>query len=231
MGKPKYDENAVLGTYEKNSILHTTDLSVMTDPLALHALQKLISEYEFETVLDIGSGSRKHADYLEKRGKKVTTCDLGISDEFKKSRNGATFRGNYLDFQFPEKYDAAWCCHVLEHQPNVNALLKKVLGDLKEDGVLAVTVPPRKPNVVGGHLTIWNGGLLLYNLIIAGFDCSQARLKQHEYNISVLVRKKPIDIESLNLNYDIGDIERLSGFFPFPAEQGFDGDVMEVKWD
>ncbi len=231
MSSPKYDDKAVLGTYEKNAIGSTTDLSKERQPLALHTLKKLISEYGFETVLDIGSGSGKHAEYFKQRGKEVTTCDIGRSDEFKKSENGAIFKGNYLDFQFPEKYDAVWCCHVLEHQPNVNAFLKKVLNDLKEDGVLALTVPPRKPKIVGGHLTMWNGGLLLYNLILAGFDCSEARLKQHEYNISVLVQKKPIDIESLYLRYDNGDIETLAEFFPFPVEQGFDGDVMEVNWD
>ena len=49
----------------------------------------------------------------------------------------------------------------------VYLFLKKVHSLLNEGGYLAIIVPPRKPFIVGGHVTIWNAGLVLYNLILA----------------------------------------------------------------
>ena len=46
---------------------------------------------------------------------------------------------------------------------------------MKDDGVLAITVPPGESLVIGGHLTNWNAGILLYNLVLAGFDCGDLR--------------------------------------------------------
>ncbi|MFH2028737.1 MAG: methyltransferase domain-containing protein [Nanoarchaeota archaeon] len=228
MGTPKYNPVAVLGTYESAARQHTKD----HEPIrAFHTLEKLIKEYQFETILDIGAGEGLHANYLREHGKNVTTCDFGKSGYYKRSNHVLGFEGDYMDASFPCQYDAIWCAHVLEHQLNVNLFLRKVFTDLKEEGILAVTVPPRKPDVVGGHLSIWNAGILLYNLVMAGFDCSEARVKQYGYNISVLVRKKPADLTSLNLSHDFGDIEKLSHLFPFPAKHGFDGDIMEVNWN
>jgi len=130
--------------------------------------------------------------------------------------------GNYLDQWFPEGFDCIWASHVLEHQPNPNLFLQKVFSDLKDGGILAVTVPPMKPQIVGGHLTLWNAGLLIYNLIIAGFDCSEAKIIKHGYNISVIVEKRKAELPE-DLHYDRGDILKLAHFFPFPVTEGFDG--------
>lgn len=125
-------------------------------------------------------------------------------------------------------FDAIWCCHVLEHQRNVGAFLEKCFADLKDGGWLAVTVPPRKDEIVGGHLTLWNAGLLLYNLILAGFDCSGASVKTYGYNVSVIVRKRRANLPALKM--DCGDIESLAEFFPMPVEQGFSGLIGGINW-
>lgn len=126
-------------------------------------------------------------------------------------------------------FDAIWCAHCLEHQRNVGAFLDKVFKDLKEGGLLCITVPPRKDNIVGGHLSLWNAGLLLYNLILAGFDCSQARVMRDGYNITVMVRKKAAKLP--NLDMDNGDIEKIAHFFPFDAVHGFDGNIDNIGFD
>ena len=79
---------------------------------------------------------------------------------------------------------------ILEHQLNVNLFLEKIKNLLVSDGILAIVVPIRKPNIVGGHLTLWNLGLLLYNLVIAGFDCSEASCITYDYNKLLLGKKK-----------------------------------------
>jgi len=182
------------------------------------ALRKLISDYTFNSVLDIGSGAGNHALTLKNAGKTATTIDLSNAD----------INSDYNCYEFDSAFDAIWCSHCLEHQLNVNSFLRKVFHDLKMGGVLAVTVPPLKHSIVGGHVTLWNAGLLLYNLILAGFDCSQASVKAYGYNLSVIVEKKPISLP--DLNRDFGDINILSRYFPIPVSERFDGRIDEVNW-
>lgn len=189
--------------------------------LAELALKKVLT-MDFHTVLDIGSGKGEHAHQFERNDRDVTTIDL---------KGPATYIRDYMDTILPVDYDCIWASHVLEHQENVGMFLYKCWEDLKEGGILAITVPPAKDAIVGGHLTIWNAGLLLYNLIIAGLDCSQASVKTYGYNISVVVKKKTIQhYPKLNLDRDKGDIEKLAHFFPMEVKQGFDGNINEINW-
>lgn len=167
----------------------------------------------FNTVLDIGSGKGEHAAIMRNAGKIVTTVDAVAP---------ADHHGDYLDVEFDRQFDAVWCSHVLEHQRNVGQFLDKVFDDLKGDGWLAITVPPLKHDIVGGHLTLWNVGLLVYNLVMAGFDCSSAEIYRYGYDISVLVRKRRAMLPALVSGN--GDIEALSDYFPKRVWQGFDGE-------
>lgn len=180
------------------------------------AFRKVIS-WAPRTILDIGCGDGTHARGFSERGIEVTTVDFQHAD----------YVGNYLNFPL-RGFDCLWACHVLEHQPDVGRFLRKCFADLDDGGILAVTVPPAKPEIVGGHLTLWNAGLLLYNLILAGFDCSQAAIKTYGYNISVVVRKVPAKLPVLKM--DFGDIETLAEFFPLAVHNGFDGRIEELNW-
>lgn len=179
------------------------------------------------TVLDVGSGLGEYALAMRELGIAVTTCDLGHDADIR------------ADFMLPETlareygqlgygFDGVWVSHVLEHQVDVNAFLRKVRRVTNPNGLVAITVPPAKHHVVGGHVSLWNAGLLLYNMILAGFDCSEARVGTYDYNISVLVRRK--DAELPQLAYDHGDIERLAPFFPLKVKHGFDGRIQNVGW-
>ena len=135
---------------------------------------------------------------------------------------------DYIKPNFRGGFHAIWASHVLEHQPNVGLFIQKMHRELVEDGWLFVIVPPSKPAIVGGHLTIWNAGLLLYNLIVNGFDCRDAMVHVQGYNIGVFVRKHTVEIPALRC--DSGDIETLAEFFPVPVRQGFDG-CIEANWE
>lgn len=179
------------------------------------ALNKLLADYKFETVLDIGSGSGVHADIFRRNGKFVIPIDW---------KDGV----RYETMQLSEPVDCIWASHVLEHMHDVGFALDKMRHDLRPGGVLAVTVPPLKHEIVGGHVSLWNAGLLLYRLILAGFDCSQAAVRSSGYNVSVIVRRK--DARLPELAHDAGDIERLAHLFPMPVAQGFDGRIESVNW-
>lgn len=182
--------------------------------VAKDAIYKLLT-MDFRSVLDTGSGGF-HADIFRNSGKVVTTNNLYDAD----------YVGDYLTLV--GKFDCIWACHVLEHQVNPNLFLVKCFNDLNENGILAVTVPPLKHEIVGGHVSLWNAGILLYHLILAGFDCSKAMVKTYGYDISVIVIKQSFTLPVLK--YDFGDIELLKDYFPLPAVQGFDGNIKEVNW-
>jgi SAM-dependent methyltransferase len=194
------------------------------------ALQKLMEEFEFTTILDIGSGSGQHSDIFLKKGKQVTAIDFGKSTYYEtREHNYTVIMADYYHYEFKEKFDAIWASHVLEHQPNPNLFLRKINQDLKEGGVLAITVPPLKHEIVGGHLTLWNAGLLLYQLVFAGFNCRSASVLKYEYNISVILRKETIQ-SFPDLSFDKGDIEALLPYFPSGFSEPFNGNIHELNW-
>lgn len=199
------------------------------DPLkAAEALEKLLTTYDFHTVLDVGCGPGRHSQLFRQAGKEVTGIDIARMCD-------GVIVADYLRHEFGQPFDCLWLSHVLEHQLNVNLFLRKAFVDLKPGGILAVTVPPLKHDIVGGHLTLWNAGLLLYNLILAGFDCRRARVKRYGYNISVLVPKSPANVPYERLHFDRGDIELISQFFPEHPQmkwaQAFRGDIAQLNWD
>lgn len=185
------------------------------------ALDRLLRIPGVRSVLDVGSGFGVHAQIMRSFGKTVTTVSLEAPAD------------HVCDFVEwggqPESFDAVWACHVLEHQLDVGAFLAACRRQLRDGGILAITVPPAKHFIVGGHLTLWNAGLLLYNLILAGFDCRNAMVGTYGYNISVIVAKGDVDLPPLY--FDEGDIDRLAAFFPVPLTQGFDGRLPDIGWE
>jgi len=181
---------------------------------------QLLRRLDFVHVLDIGSGAGIQAEMFRQAGRRVTTISLV---------EPADILGDYLETAFPFRFDCIWASHVLEHQVNPGRFLAKIREDLAEDGILAITVPPMKSTIVGGHVTLWNAGLLLYHLVLAGFDCSDAKIRSVGYDVSVVVRYSPARIPD-DLVQDSGDIERLAHLFPLPVRQGFDGNILELNW-
>jgi len=201
-------------------------------------LQKMLHDYEFDTVLDIGCGAGHHTKILIDNGKKVTAVDYERSPGFVLNDFDDFIIGDFMQLEFGSRqFDAVWCSHVLEHMPNTNLFLRKVYSVLKEGGVLALSVPPLKHDIVGGHVHLFNAGILLYHLVLAGFDCSNAAVKSYGYNISVLVTKRTINVLP-DLIYDSGDINTIKKFLPLGLDflpQGndvkFNGSIESLNWE
>lgn len=202
------------------------------------AIYKMLKDFSFNTVLDIGCGAGVHSEIFKKHKKKVTSLDYGKSPYLlDKNNNNEVIIADFMEYDFKnKKFDAVWCCHVLEHSLNPNLFLEKINSVLKDDGVLAITVPPLKDEIVGGHVSFWNPGLLLYNLIIAGFDCREVILKRYGYNISIILKKRYIDIKS-KLIFDNGDISLIKKYLPKSIKYNlnykdvsFNGNIKEINW-
>lgn len=196
--------------------------------------KKLVRDYEFDTVLDIGSGAGEHADEFRRLGKKVTTID----PDPKAQADICGAFPHLAHWYHPDNPlddgeihpGAIWCCHTLEHMRSPIVSLADMFRTLDSGGIIAVTVPPFR-QVVPGHVTAWNAGLLLYNLVLAGFDCSEAAVKTYDYNISAIVRKGKHT--GAGIDDVLVDLEHL---FPVPLtgerpELGvLPTDIEEVNW-
>lgn len=190
----------------------------------LHTMFRLLESYDFETVLDIGSGEGEHSRFLRHFGKQVFSVDLAA---------GADYVGDFTKLVLDRQFDVVWCSHVLEHQRNVGLFLDKVSAALKDDGILAITLPVHpRARLLAGHITSWNAGLLCYNLILAGFDCSKAQILQRA-ELSLVMRKSPAIFAEAGdpaARHFSEQLERLASFFPFPISQGGNAEVLEANW-
>lgn len=188
---------------------------------------QLMKTDKLTKVLDIGAGKEQtHTNFMLKQGLLVDTVDFF---------SGSTFIGDYnKSFGYP-KYEGIHAAHVLEHQLNPNIFLKKIHFDLIEGGWLCITVPPLKHQIVGGHVSLWNAGLILYHLVHAGFDCSNIKIKQYGYNITVILKKKTVNVQEIPFEYDSIDINLIAPYLPkfnFGKLKckTFNGDIKELNW-
>lgn len=214
-------------------------------------------------VLDIGAGGGQHARAFAEAGHEVIAVDLGVSKYYKAGilpsltadphrpdwqKRVRRVRGDFEHRAFAilsedtlheiHEFDLVWMSHTLEHMLDVHSALMNARSMIETGGLFAVTVPWAKPEIVGGHLSIWNPGLLVYRLILAGFDCSEATVYRDAQEISVVVEARIMgeDLFYLlehELHADTGDIDRLAAYFPhaWGVSEGFDGAaVPAVGW-
>lgn len=221
----------IIGVSETSSIA-TFDYHIknnwgsINDPLSANeALEFLLKNFKFDSVLDIGCGQGLHSEIFLENGKSVTALDYGESIYLKKRKTDSKISlivGDINEFESAKQWDCVWCAHILEHQLNPHNFLKKVHSLIKENGILAITVPPLDELIVGGHVSVWNAGLLLYHLVLAGFDCSNAHIKKYGYNLSVILEKASINVLN-DISYDAGDIKQICKYLPSEI------DFMEVE--
>lgn len=171
-------------------------------------------------VLDIGAGDGEHTRAMRKAG--IDAASVSHTPP-------ADIVGDYvLQVQCLEKVEGLWACHVLEHQTDPGAFLRKMVSDCADNGLIAITVPWGRSDLVGGHVMNWSEGLLIYNMILAGLDCSKARVGIYAHQCSVLVRK--VLRPQVPINMARGDIETLALFFPWPVHHGCTANLGPVNW-
>lgn len=180
-------------------------------------------------VLDIGCGGNVkpmlHTPMMRGKGLTVDALDMAAQR--------ANIHSRFEDWACEmETYDGVWASHMLEHTENVGQFLLKCRLICKHGGVFGVTVPTVMTNwgkLVPGHLTLWNPALLCYNLIVAGWDLSDARLGTYGKNISIITRR--VDATLPELKSHRGDIEKLARFFPGPVYHGCPAHFPNARWE
>jgi len=140
-------------------------------------------------VLDVGCGKGEHVKTFLGEGCKVAGLDVTEAplehefyDHIKSTYENVDMGGR--------QFDMIWCCHTLEHIPNVQHFLITLWNWLADDGYLAITVPTdRQGRIHIGHATLWTPALLIYNLITAGWDCREAKWYTEYRSIGLIVQK------------------------------------------
>lgn len=114
----------------------------------------------------------------------------------------------------------------LHRQRNVGIYFDIAFDALKTGGELVVCVPSFSNCIGSGNTNnLWNAGTLLYNLVLAGFDCKSARLATFTNEIQLYLVKTDRNVpKSVAL-------ATLNDFFPNEVFQHFDGNILEVNWN
>lgn len=185
----------------------------------LHALLKLLRDYRFETVLDVGSGTGEHARFLRLFDKKVSTCNLFPP---------ADWVGDFLKARIKGAFDVVWCSHMLEHQRNPGLVLDKIYSLLNPSGILVLCLPQHPATrLVPGHLSTWSLSLACQHLVQAGFDCRNISAFS-SYELSLIVRKPK---EKLPRAETEPSFEYVKKYLPSPLEIGGEGEVAFLNWE
>ena len=187
---------------------------------SLEAFLRLVDSLEpGDRILDLGSGTGAHAVAFREQGMDVVTLSLIPP---------ADIVGDFFEGALPP-VDAIWASHVLEHQVDPGAFLRRCFALLPDGGMLAVTVPHDRRDLAGGHVIAWSEGLLAYHLVLAGFDCSAARVGLYRRQLSFVLRKVARPHVDGLIN-DRGDLEKLARFFPWPVEHHGSAFKGQARW-
>ena len=215
------------------AVIAGMNVRLKLDPIGIENMQHMKSQYALErlaqikqpgTFLDVGCGLGAHRDFMSGRGWKCTSIDILPLDR------PDHIVADIMQVDLPkESFDVVWTSHYLEHTLNPHDFLLKLKDAVKPGGMIGICVPPLKHQIVGGHVNLFNAGLLMYRLVRAGLDCNKIKIKSQGYNIGVLLPVNKVDLPALK--NDCGDIETLAHLFPNGfRHQGFNGLIEEHNW-
>lgn len=194
-------------------------------PGARECTQYVVNNFKFENVLDLGCGFCPYLNTFTGKGIKYTGIDSFNPQVLKKisaQKNVELINANFMAHNFGDrKFDCVYSSHVIEHVADTEAYIRKLKGLVKEGGIMCIIWPKPKPEVVGGHVHIFNPGMMYYNVTRTGINCSQWKCVEKDYSFCIAgpCHKVP----QPKLTYSAGEIETLNPLFPFKATQGFHG--------
>lgn len=185
--------------------------------------------------IDVGCGTGDHIAFIKERGPFRSVHGLSLGPKGPKVVD-RYFSSALEDFDPGITYQGIWCCHALEHSPNPGIFLRKLRSIAADRALICITVPPLRHDITTGHLTMWDGGTLLLNLVKAGFDCSEASVRRSGYNISVILRYARAPDESEDAARTDIEIRRLmpEAIVWRRSLRGvnyFNGNIRRMNWD
>lgn len=188
-------------------------------------LAHLVKHFKFDNVLDLGCGYFPYYDIFKSKGIEYTGIDVWNPRDIAKlsEQKGIEFiNGDILRYDFKgRKFQCVVSSHVIEHVANTEDFVRRLMELTEEGGIICIVYPKMKQQVVGGHVHIFNNGIVYYNLIRCGISCKDWITLSKGYSNCLMGRFNRFEIPQLT--YSRGEIELLSEHFPFPAKQDFHG--------
>ena len=210
---------------------------------ASKALEKVIENNEYRTVLDVGCGIGIHGKILEDYGKGVTGLNISKNNHYQCKCLKNMIYENFLEFTPFEKYDVVWASHIMEHIADEMEFVKKMKNCVRKEGCIAITVPVRESNILLSRVHSYNAGRILRFLICAGIDCGDAQILEYGYNLSVIIPKvyeieEEVDIKKVEYR-EVFNAENLLYYLPkeIKLEKSWDnniyfnGDIKRMNWE
>lgn len=186
-----------------------------------------LEHYPATSVLDIGCGTGPVWDLFAAKGLHITGVDL-LPTELVPSMVGGSpvtyHSADFLSATLPQQFDAVYSSHTIEHVPDTERFLRAFFAHLAPDGAYCLMWPPPKPEIVSGHVHVFNPGLMLYNLVRLGIDCRDVEVVRCGYSLAIMGRYRRF--ERPELTHNEGDLNALAEHFPFRAQQDFNGDRL-----
>ncbi|ARE41304.1 hypothetical protein RGUI_3163 [Rhodovulum sp. P5] len=204
----------------------TQDLNIRN---GLEAALRICEAPLGRSLIDVGAGTTDHGVLFRQFYAEAFSNDLlEREDPFH-------ITGDILTTDLGRKFDVVYASNILEHQKNVGHFLERLIDLCADDGHLVVIVPHQHLHkLLFGHLTSWTVGILVYNLVMAGIDCSEARLCRGRHEISIIVRNRKTEqigdiarSAAVGLHWEADDLKK---YFPFDFFQGCTADMDSIGW-
>jgi hypothetical protein len=198
-------------------------------------LTRLLRDHPIDTVLDLGRTDLQRLAILAQQDRQVTAV-VDTSATAVVSPYVTLLRRAPLTSDPSRPFQCVVAIDLLQRQADPQAFLRLLRSQLAEGGVLALSVPAMRYPLVGGDLSIWSAGLVLYHLVLAGFDCRNVKLLPQDERIFVLLTSKIIAPTA----FDAGgppQPDQLRPYLPpllefMETAEGlaFNGDLPAIGW-
>lgn len=181
------------------------------------------------SLIDIGAGNTDHGAFFRKFYPEYFTND------FIQKPDPYHIEGDIFDVPIDRKFDVVYASNVLEHQKDVGAFIKRLMAICNDGGYIALIVPIQHHHkLLFGHLTSWTPGILIYNMVMAGLDCAEAKVCRGKYEISVIVQNKPAaQVSDIARSAAAGwpeEMDQIKRYFPFDFFAGCTADMDSIRW-
>ena len=193
-------------------------------------MRYLLKNNSFKNLLDVGCGPSALCSIIAKEtnGCEVTLVDLNSwTDIGNDPRDiGVFHNSDFMVFDSSIQYDHVFCSHSLEHQLNPQLFIDKLVFHTEENGLLTIIVPPfdYTDGIIAGHVSVFTPENLLYRLVLAGVDCSEAEVFKFPGNIGVSLKKKTIKLTEVekSCGKTHEELFQMRRYFPSDAKWQID---------
>lgn len=187
-------QRQIKGTYAHRNAIHGDYVPVGDD-----TLRRVVAMLDMPGCRFLVAGDERHAKYVEKNAhralwqleQEVRPEDLMLGYVYRRP----DIEGPLNSVDFNAQAAGAFICERLQKQPNLRDYLEDLRHKVQVDGPVGFVVPNAHFELVNDHVNLFTEGTLIYNLVLAGWNCRDAVVRIGPRHIEVILRR--VDIPEL----------------------------------